>query len=1504
MREKFETWKELIQSEKLRDALENIQMNIRVQPDSKLNENIFKLLLNLCHIADKCRTADKPNCETGKEIAELTKLLCSLLINVPDDNKFVKVLFKIVHCLISLNLYKDAAEVCCYLQPGNLYHPQAETMNLLTKVLSLWHTTANNMYQAFSNKSLNTENYNNLKSIIKYEIKIIQIVYKNYTKQLISTISSHIDKITLVDKEKKYFHDFYKHILEYLKETQLYLDKDEKYIIYCHILRILCHIIRRTIDMTNIRCTMKIFDELSNYFNVLLIEDEECYQCFQQFQSFCTTLLVPMENLVNNNAKNMQDVVSCQLNLAQKYGNAESLRWNALILGEIIEPIFQYWETCIETDEHVLKQLLDTEILFESMNLFLHIDTDEFYIKRMSIECKWCLDKMCTVNRDLYNAIIMKCKCINLLCKYHVKNMPKKVCVLARKILEQNVKRIMREMEEYKCNRWIRLWNTCRTLILNMSILSEHIYEESIHLYSLLCVSIFQFQEIESNFEDFENIVSTALSKLSVMHYKNNTYREAMTASALNALLTYDQPNTKAFLAWTTIKKQVSKKVAQLTMLDCLKNDRDKIKNELGLSIDMSKYDLVKLCLREAKSLLEGNISFTNGVSAVLDKLKKLKPSNCQYAHVAQLLGYYLLGFEYDSSILKYQEQIISDLKQNKLNSVALLCLEANLYFFIFVEELRAMTKQTQMEMENTKFALCAPKIPELVETKSPNIIPSYTMINIKKASSLVLNLQKCLQKWKQLFNRDINEIVKNWEPTLVLRILITAGEYSRLYRYEDCEAEAWMLAYKLASKIDDYRTIIYVTGRCISLRQIDYNWIAIAKEYAIKHRDSKDENVTGAIAMFWISLADLYFECGKYDDAKQLVTEAKSLPEISFFGNKSVYLLSLDVIIRNSSLYKDNMQHEDYGSYIVETLFTSRCLNQDLLTEKHENQADYLFSFDVVFTTAVNLSIRINSLLSFRGISPDLVLHLKSAQSLGAVLRVAELLKSLCYIDLSRSKLNDCEVKLQGLEHMLGIETFQSSINVEPVKQTSPYLAVTPTRIVNDPIRDTLQHGSSPILGKKVFDLPTFTLHTNCDCHICGNVSYQYLVFVATYIRAQLYALQNQVTIALEHFYGAFEIRQRLFKEEESALPENWPDNEIGVKRFSWQARFYIIDYIHLLIDFCYFLKTNVTSKQQNAFDIANLTIDICHRYKLEGHPIYMSAKELALDNDFQPILESSGCLKFTVPQPHDIDITRYTRARINSSDVCVTPSVQNHPKKPLSIRRKRSPIALKIAKININWSDDEDDDSLSPPLTTRLTRKSKFPGAKLVTRKILEDLSDNDNSDIQVSKKTESEHDLNGDGNNTQKKSIKDIMIKVAPLVPDISETLMDLIEKSDVSATNIDELIEKVESLKINSSRMPRTKNFKDKTKLTIVDYNKNVDRTIELLKNVTTNENIDSFMSTKVDKQIQNQKTPHEKKFFKTGLLKEYKESAKLHPNNEIYNTRMTRSSLRRRIEEKL
>lgn len=56
----------------------------------------------------------------------------------------------------------------------------------------------------------------------------------------------------------------------------------------------------------------------------------------------------------------------------------------------------------------------------------------------------------------------------------------------------------------------------------------------------------------------------------------------------------------------------------------------------------------------------------------------------------------------------------------------------------------------------------------------------------------------------------------------------------------------------------------ITVTSRCISLRQINYDWITTAKEHVMKQKNSKDEDVIGIIATFWLSLADLYCECGK----------------------------------------------------------------------------------------------------------------------------------------------------------------------------------------------------------------------------------------------------------------------------------------------------------------------------------------------------------------------------------------------------------------------------------------------------------------------------------------------------------------------------------------------------------------------------------------------------------------------------------------------------------------
>lgn len=297
----------------------------------------------------------------------------------------------------------------------------------------------------------------------------------------------------------------------------------------------------------------------------------------------------------------------------------------------------------------------------------------------------------------------------------------------------------------------------------------------------------------------------------------------------------------------------------------------------------------------------------------------------------------------------------------------------------------------------------------------------------------------------------------------------------------------------------------------------------------------------------------------------------------------------------------------------------------------------------------------------------------------------------------------------------------------------------------------------------------------------------------------------------------------------------------------------------------------------------------------------------------------------EFMVPQPHDIDISDHAKIPIDPN-VCVTPSQNYRVKKPVSIRRRKSPVALKLTKVNMIWSDDEDDDSLSPP-ATHSNRKFK-PRTNLVKRKILEeDLADdvaNLNIEDSVSKETKLE-DLNEDRSNIQMKSIRDVMTKVTSVVPDISKSLMNLIETdSPATIDNIDKLIESVEKLKIKSKTR---KSVKDTKQLTAADYNKNIDQAIELLKDMAVkenkNENIDSstlIKSETVDKlQKKIPEIHNEKKFFKTRSLRECIEHAgtslkneskntrskhaKLLLNNEDHGTRTTRSSIRKCQKEK-
>ncbi|XP_076230806.1 uncharacterized protein LOC143176991 [Calliopsis andreniformis] len=1424
-------WIELIQIGKLEKVTEDIQATTFTNVDRRINKHIFKLLLYLSHTADKC---DKQNYVMGKEIYELTCSLCLILSEIPDSNKFVSSLFHIVRCLLAMSMYNEALVVCSHLKAETFIYSCENVSDILVKIAYLWHNTGNNAFNALQ-KNLDSKYYYDLKAIIECELEIIHIVYESYTKHLLMKISSYLDKIASISKElTTCFEDFYKFVIKYLNQAKLVLHKDEKYTIARHMLHIVSRIVYENINERGFITVITDLSIVSDHFKKILIEDEECYQCFQEFESLYLILMKPADCLVEKDAEEIKVLCNNYIKISEKYGYAGPIKWTTLSIVQVLESLFIYWEICMRTGK---KMFLKSGVLLEIMNLVEHINI--CFIKQTLDKCKICQNNECMIKQDIYNAVVTQIRCLNLISKLSKDDLPKDVCRLAVRFLEQSVTHIY-HMKKCKCKCWTNLWSTCSALIYNLGITSECYYKESVSFFSLLCNSIVHFEGVQekSQYIKLKNPVCSTLHRLSALHYTNGMYKEAMIASALNALLSYNDVDSKAFRMWANIKYKLatSKETTDMTILACLRANKAKLK-EFKLSTELSEYDLVEICLREAQGLQEAKINLSNALLNVLTEMVALKVSPVQYARVVQMLAYHLLHFDHDENIMDYLKQAVSKLREAKINKFVL-CLQANLEFHIFVNELRIMSKKTQVEMENTKFALYAPKSSEVAENESHDVVPTYTMINIKQDATIMRYLQTPIKKWNKCFKQNIEEIVNGYEPKLMLDTLIIAGEYAHLYHYQECEINIWKIAYKLASELQDNRAMIYVIGRSISLRNINHDWINTAKELTLKLKDNNDEDINYAIAVFWISLSDYYFECNMYDEARKLLDDFKKLPGISFFSNIAVYLYSLDRILYNCYLYKENIKHQEYTRYIVETLYTLIHLNEELTVRKWKPQDKHLFSFDILLSATVNLSLRMNSLLSFREIGAHLVRRLKTAQTLGATLRVVEILKSLCYIDLSRSQLSDCEVKLQGLEHILNIETFKTSMNNNSTKVATENLFMTPTRVV-DPVRDIPRNDASPVLRNKVFELPEFICHSNCDCYACQNVSYRYLVFITTHIRAQLYALQQNFTMSLQHFHGAFKIKENLKK------IERWTTKEKN-GHMSWQERFYCIDYVLLLINFAYFLNSYSKTEQDRVADVILLAIEMCDVYKLKGHPIYMLIKELMFDERFQKMFTTSDYSLFTVPDSSNIDISKYVQKSKVEDSICLTPTISNpRVKKAASLRRNRTPPLLKLSKISMNFSDDEDI-STSPPSAPRRTRSNN----RITRRKLLdEEYSENSS---QTKEKTEESQNIsflkefmNLKESNFNNICMRDIVNKMVLLVPSISEYLTITVESMDAPVTNesIKELIKMIEHFQttVSSKKQIRRTRY---SKQSVSNDNTKIDEFITFFKDLTINEQKDN------------------------------------------------------------
>ncbi|XP_066586741.1 uncharacterized protein [Prorops nasuta] len=1308
---KLKKYATLIQSKDFRTVIQDLQ-----EVNCKIFEGYDKSIFNLLvYIALTVNKSDEKDCNFGKEAHKLTCLIYSILNTVPDADKFFSSMYHITRSLLAMSLYDEASSVSSLMYKNS----KIDIHYTFPKIATLWQKA---VIQIINDVQLNPEDsilYNRFENVLAYELSIALDACRDYSKYMLTKLNTYLDEITKAGKSSsKVFFYFCDHLVEILRRDRIPMMENDQIAIFKLMINILKKITCGSINMRNIKKGVWILCELWNILETILIEDNEYFKCAKQFKDLCEIFLIPVKDFSVNNLSFKNNILRKHSSNMKNKNNCLLTKHNALCLIEVSEAIFLYYEECLKTEE---KNFFHDSFLVQIMNLIESIST--VCMKSTANKHASCKED-CKVKFDFYHAIAIRSKCIALISKLPAKEISKEICGITCQFLEENIS-CLYMLYESKCNTWKLLWSVCGILIYNMGIMLSSHYESSSLLFSLLCSSIIRFEGVQdfSDYLQLKNPFNIALHRLSNVHYNHGMYREAMTASALNGLLSYDNINSKAFRMWAVIKHKCCsmENIMGISMLTCLKEDIYKIK-DIGLNIELSQYNVAKLGLREVKGLYEAKVNLSSAIKVVIKELKIMKVDYFQYSSAIQYLGHHSLYFESNESIFGLLHSALLCLKKVKRNSAIISCLEANLLFYICVDKLQNINKETKVEMENMNYTINATNPPNLEGQQDDfqEIVPTYRNLNINEDSNLMAELKKPLKVWEDCFSTNIDEIVKSGDPNLTLQNIITAAEYSRLLRYEECEGTFWNLAFKLAHQLNDRRALIYVIGRSISLRNFSQGRINLAMKYSQELKNSEDQEIISVIAIFWLSLADFYYESKRFLEGKQLIDNARDLPGISLLHNTPIYLLSLDIILKNCKQYHNDLEKKKYTLLIVESIYSSIILSDSMAATKYIPRYKQLFNYDVLFSFTVNLSLRMNSLTAFREISVYLHRRLESAQSMGAMIRAAEILKSMCLIDLSRWRLNDCEAKLQGLEHMLNLETFDSSLDVKLLTSMQT-LKISPVQVA-DSIRDLPRNDASPILRKKIFTTPGFLHHKNCSCYVCQNITYQYLVFTATYIRAQLFVLQIDYTSALQHFHGAFEIRRRLCKIEKPILAQNPPLQEEDIKQYSWQSRYFMVDYVLLLLNFSHFLKRNISDKKEESLRIALMAVKTCKTHGLESHPIYVDAEEHVLTDRFQRVVTNTDFLKFTVPDLSSIDVSKYAESSKIDNKVCVTPTVSTRSKKkPLPVKHIKSPPLVKLMDIDSHFTDEVQNNTVSETCNKfegRITRSRK----KLVKRKIFD--------------------------------------------------------------------------------------------------------------------------------------------------------------------------------------
>ncbi|XP_034935854.1 uncharacterized protein [Chelonus insularis] len=1297
---KISEWCHAITAGNLKGIASDLRKVAYQHQSSQLDHSLIKLLIRVCRFASDCDTS---NNTVGMDIFDITEAACSALRTMPVPDNFFSAIYHVIKTLLKMKLYQEAQELSKFISSGTLWSKASSNITKnYNQFFWMWYDNVKLLLDNFSPNNLMQIEV--ILDLIQFNLNMGTSMKIDNHANFISILKNYYIKIKALD-DGKYEKKIHMITLDIFSRADIYLTEDDKFKTFQDIICLISEMIQNRITEKDILSISREITSILDVFKKCMKTNAICYLYFKLIYQSYTMFTKPVCELTKECSTKI--LINNIKSTLQKYGFNCGIYMTLCLISKFIAQVINYWVQDLELNYtynivayHTLHMISLTNAL---SNLFSDFDKD--------CSCQ----PLCGLKKDLYNNVYLKIQplaIIRNLGNYSESSLSKELRDATINIVKEVISIII-HIKENSCEFWLPLWSALESRMLVIAGNTEKIdCDFSCLMYKMLSSSINRLKAMNPSNEKLKNscetILPSALHRISVCMYLAKRYHESMIASSLNAFFGYKNSECKAFRMWANVKS-LDPSVQDITIFQFLQSNMKEY-DDFGIKINiklLTTLDKELMCLKEIKGLQNHASNLSSSIIAVLDFMELMNMTPISYIKGVVLLGCDLLNYRSDLSIQSYIKKSIAYLAKMELTASHELLI-SHLNFFKFIETLREIQNITKKEMESSKIRLYASKEVKITDP-AMNVVPTYNLINLKTSKDVSVQLEKVIHIWIECFNKGVFKSNDEFiDVNTSLTIVKTAAEYASFYKYNKLEIKAWKLAFNLAEIAQNHQAIIYITGRSIASCMMKSQWIEKAFESISYLKNSNEKNDTRTIIIFKLNLCNYYFHSGKIQEAKHCLDEIMSMTEMKFaLANFPTYLMSLDILLSHGLNYQEDNTLIKYSETLIKGLYTVLIIedNSDL-NIPHDQQ---LFQLDTAFKFSDHVALRMNNLVAFREISAHLVRRLTMAQKLGSTFHAAECLKNLCYIDLSRNQLDDCEVKLQGLEHMLQLETFEASTRRKNSPSINVYSEVSPSKMV-EPVRDIFQNDTSPVLAKKIFISPDFMDHDRkCRCFQCWNTCYQNLVFSCTYIRAQLYALQGQNENALQHFYGAFQIIRKLL--------------DFSKNRYGHEFEYYnVVEYILFLLDLFQFFVHSLFIDPQEVLSIVFHAIEICEKYGIINHPVYFNAKELIFEYQFQSIFNEDFYSSYVVPDINTFEINNIHEVSHEIID-CYTPARQVDQK---AIRpRRKTPPVISLDNAFVDTLEDDETRIKLLPLIDK-PKEKKEEKSLLKVRPIRRKLSD----------------------------------------------------------------------------------------------------------------------------------------------------------------------------------